>query len=61
VRLDHPGLTRVVVALPQNTLGEKNRLRMRFPDAAFAVPLGLGGDPRQLAIAVHWFRLRRPD
>ena len=60
-RVDRPGVMKLVVALPATGLSHENRLTFRLPDAAFAAPFGLGKDPRQLGVAVHWFRFRRPD
>jgi len=61
LRLDGPGRTRIAIRLPPDHLGRENRLRFGLPDATFAAPFGLGGDPRQLGVAVYWLRLRRPS
>jgi len=59
VRITRPGIQTVEVQLPAAAVARENRLTFRLPDAAFASPLGLGRDPRQLAIAVHSLRSRR--
>jgi len=59
VRVDRPGLVQLAVALPPSLLAPTNRLLLHLPDAAFAEIFGFGQDPRQLALAVHWFRLGR--
>lgn len=60
-RMSRPGPIEISVALPRASLARENRITLHLPDAAFAAPFGLGKDPRQLAVAVHWFRLRRPN
>jgi hypothetical protein len=59
VRIARPGIQTVEVALPLAAIARENRLTFHLPDAAFASPLGLGRDPRQLAVAVHALRLRQ--
>jgi hypothetical protein len=58
VRVNRPGTIEISVAVPAAALRRENRLTLRLPDAAFASPFGLGKDPRELAVAVHWWRLR---
>lgn len=59
VRITQPGIQTVEVHLPVSAVARENRLTFHLPDAAFASPLGLGRDPRQLAVAVHSLRIRR--
>jgi hypothetical protein len=59
VRITRPGIQTVEVQLPVAAVARENRLTFHLPDAAFASPLGLGRDPRQLAVAVPSLRLRR--
>jgi hypothetical protein len=61
VSVNRPGTVDVALALPLARLARENRLTLLLPDAAFAAPFGLGKDPRKLAVAVHWFGLRRPN
>jgi Dolichyl-phosphate-mannose-protein mannosyltransferase len=58
-RFDRSVTQQVAVALPPEQLARVNRIALHLPDSAFASPFGLGSDPRQLGVALHWFRLRR--
>ena len=57
--ITRPGIQTVEVQFPAAAVARENRLTFQLPDATFASPLGLGRDPRQLAVAVHWLRVRR--
>lgn len=59
VRVSRRGVVPIAVTLPPTEPARVNRLTLGLPDAAFASPLGLGKDPRQLGVAVHELRLRR--
>jgi hypothetical protein len=58
VAVDRPGAQEVSLVLPGVRLARTNRLTFHLRDATFASPFGLGKDPRQLAVAVHWWRMR---
>jgi hypothetical protein len=46
------------IALPRESLRRENVLTFALPDAASPRSLGVGDDPRQLGLAMHWLQIR---
>lgn len=56
--LTEEGAGEYKVLLPKSLLRDKNLLVFRLPDANSPRALGIGDDPRQLGIAIHWLQLQ---